>query len=115
MGGAAALMEEVAATKISGEEDRYSHTDLWDFKANFDGSQEDLDLVKPAHRKGYPDFVKKVDENFKVVDDTLAKYKSGEGYELYDKLSEADRKVLAAEVNALATDLSTLRGKLGLG
>ncbi len=32
VGGAAALMEEVAATKISGEEDRYSHTDIWDFR-----------------------------------------------------------------------------------
>jgi iron uptake system component EfeO len=115
VGGAAALMEEVAATKISGEEDRYSHTDLWDFKANFDGSKKIYDLVKPLIEKGNADFVKKVDENFKVVDDTLAKYKSGEGYELYDKLSEDDRKVLAAKVNALATDLSTLRGKLGLG
>ena len=34
VGGAAALMEEVAATKISGEEDRYSRTDFWDFQAN---------------------------------------------------------------------------------
>lgn len=31
VGGAAGLIEEVAASKISGEEDRYSHTDLWDF------------------------------------------------------------------------------------
>jgi iron uptake system component EfeO len=115
VGGAAALMEEVAATKISGEEDRYSHTDLWDFKANFDGSQKIYELVKPLIEKDNADFVKKVDANFKVVDDTLAKYKTANGYELYDKLSEDDRKVLAAKVNALATDLSTLRGKLGLG
>ncbi|MEI9899458.1 MAG: imelysin family protein [Hyphomicrobium sp.] len=79
VGGAAALMEEVAATKISGEEDRYSHTDLWDFKANFDGSKKIYDLIKPLIEKDNADFVKKVDDNFKVVDDTLAKYKSGEG------------------------------------
>ncbi|MGC1329443.1 imelysin family protein, partial [Pseudomonas sp.] len=36
VGGAAALMEEVAATKVSGEEDRYSHTDLYDFQGNVD-------------------------------------------------------------------------------
>jgi iron uptake system component EfeO len=114
VGGAAALMEEVAATKISGEEDRYSHTDLWDFKANFDGSKKIYDLVKPLIEKANADFVTKVDENFKVVDDTLAKYKTADGYELYDKLSDADRKILAAKVNALATDLSTLRGKLAL-
>ena len=114
VGGAAGLMEEVAATKISGEEDRYSHTDLWDFKANFDGSQEIFDLVKPLLGKKDPEFVKSVSENFKVVDDTLAKYKTADGYELYDKLSQPDRTVLAAKVNTLAEQLSTLRGKLGL-
>ncbi len=114
VGGAAGLMEEVAATKISGEEDRYSHTDLWDFKANFDGSQEIFDLVKPLLDKKDPEFVKSVSENFKVVDDTLAKYKTADGYELYDKLSQPDRTVLAAKVNTLAEQLSTLRGKLGL-
>ncbi|RBP13183.1 iron uptake system component EfeO [Roseiarcus fermentans] len=114
VGGAAALMEEVAKTKISGEEDRYSHTDLWDFKANFDGSQKIFVLLEPVLAKKDPDFVKKVAENFTVVDATLAKYRTAEGYEPYDKLSEPDRTVLSAKVNALAEDLSTLRGKLGL-
>lgn len=114
VGGAAALMEEVAATKISGEEDRYSHTDLWDFKANFDGSQKIFELVRPLIEKTEADFVKKVADNFATVDATLAKYKDGEGYQLYDKLTDDDRKVLATAVNTLAEDLSTLRAKLGL-
>ncbi|NTS33485.1 iron uptake system component EfeO [Phyllobacterium sp. YR620] len=114
VGGAAVLMEEVAATKISGEEDRYSHTDLWDFKANFDGSRKIFDLVRPLIEKDEAAFVTKVSANFDAVDTTLAKYKTADGYELYDKLSEDDRKVLAAAVNTLAEDLSTLRGKLGL-
>ncbi|MBX3538425.1 MAG: iron uptake system protein EfeO [Chelatococcus sp.] len=114
VGGAAALMEEVAATKISGEEDRYSHTDLWDFKGNFDGSEKIFILVRPLIEKKDPDFVKKVADNFSVVGTTLAKYKSGEGYQSYDKLTDDDRKVLASAVNTLAEDLSTLRGKLGL-
>lgn len=114
VGGAAVLMEEVAATKISGEEDRYSHTDLWDFKANFDGSRKIFDLVRPLIEKDEAAFVTKVSSNFDAVDTTLAKYKTADGYELYDKLSEDDRKVLAAAVNTLAEDLSTLRGKLGL-
>ena len=46
VGGAAGLIEEVAASKISGEEDRYSHTDLWDF-ANIDGAQKIVDLLRP--------------------------------------------------------------------
>ncbi len=113
VGGAAALMEEVAATKISGEEDRYSHTDLWDFKANFDGSRKIFELVKPLLTSDDA-FVAKVTDNFQTVDETLAKYRTGDGYETYDKLTEADRTVLAAAVNTLAEDLSTLRGKLGL-
>lgn len=113
VGGAAALMEEVAATKISGEEDRYSHTDLWDFKANFDGSRKIFELVKPLLGKDVA-FVSKVSGNFQTVDETLARYRKGDGFATYDKLSEADRTVLAASVNTLAEDLSTLRGKLGL-
>ena len=38
--GAAELIEEVSTGKITGEEDRYSHTDLWDFAANVDGSEK---------------------------------------------------------------------------
>ncbi|WP_152044810.1 iron uptake system protein EfeO [Aureimonas psammosilenae] len=114
VGGAAALMEEVAATKISGEEDRYSRTDLWDFKANFDGSKKIFDLVRPLIEKNDAAFVTKVDTSFKTVDETLAKYRAGEGFQSYEKLTDGDRRVLAANVNTLAEDLSTLRGKLGL-
>ncbi|WP_182085924.1 iron uptake system protein EfeO [Aureimonas sp. ME7] len=114
VGGAAALMEEVAATKISGEEDRYSGTDLWDFKANFDGSRKIFDLVRPLIEKDDTAFVQKVNGSFQTVDTTLAKYRKGEGYAHYSELTDGDRKVLAANVNTLAEDLSTLRGKLGL-
>lgn len=115
VGGAAVLMEEVAATKISGEEDRYSHTDLWDFQANFDGSRKIFELFKPLLGKDDKAFVGKVEANFATVDKILAKYKTADGFQTYDKLTDADRKVLAAAVNTLAEDLSTLRGKLGLG
>jgi iron uptake system component EfeO len=114
VGGAAVLMEEVAATKISGEEDRYSHTDLWDFRGNFDGASKIVELVRPLIAKDEADFLKKVDANFARVDAILGKYKEGDGYMHYEKLTDADRKVLAAAVNTLAEDLSTLRAKLGL-
>jgi len=114
VGGAAVLMEEVAATKISGEEDRYSHTDLWDFRANFDGSYKIVELVRPLIAKKEAAFLAKVDVNFSKVSKTLDKYKQGAGYVSYEKLTEDDRKVLAVAVNTLAEDLSTLRAKLGL-
>ncbi len=112
VGGAAVLMEEVAATKISGEEDRYSHTDLWDFRGNFDGARKIVELVRPLVTDAA--FLAQVDANFATIDTTLEKYREGEGYMTYDKLSDADRVAMAAAVNKLAEDLSTLRGKLGL-
>lgn len=112
VGGAAALMEEVAATKISGEEDRYSHTDLWDFRGNFDGSQKIVELVRPLVDDEA--FLATVDANFATIDEILSKYQEGDGYVTYDHLTGQDRVVLAGAVNTLAEDLSTLRGKLGL-
>lgn len=114
VGGAAALMEEVAATKVSGEEDRYSRTDLWDFKANFDGAHKIVDLTRPLIAATEGDFLTTVDANFATVYDILKKYQSGEGYVSYVELTDADRTALSAAVNTLAEDLSTLRGKLGL-
>jgi len=115
VGGAAVLMEEVAATKISGEENRYSHTDLWDFQANFEGAYKIVELLRPLVVKENKAFSDKTDANFKVVFDTLAKYRTPDGgFETYSKLSERDRKLLAGRVNTLAEDLSKLRGMLGL-
>ena len=56
----------------------------------------------------------RVDANFARVDATLAKYKQGDGFQSYDKLSVADRNALKRSITALAEDLSTLRGKLGV-
>jgi len=115
VGGAAVLMEEVAATKISGEENRYSHTDLWDFQANFEGAYKIVELLRPLVVKENKAFSDKADANFKTVFDTLAKYRTADGgFETYSKLSERDRKLLAGRVNTLAEDLSKLRGMLGL-
>ncbi|AUV01582.1 iron uptake system protein EfeO [Phytobacter ursingii] len=114
VGGAAGLIEEVAATKISGEEDRYSHTDLWDFQANVDGAQKIVNLLRPQLQKNNAELLGKVDANFKKVDAILAKYRTKDGYETYDKLTDADRNALKGPITTLAEDLAQLRGVLGL-
>lgn len=114
VGGAADLIEEVAATKISGEEDRYSRTDLWDFQANVDGAQKIVNLLRPLLEKANPTLLGKVDANFKTVDSVLAKYKTKDGFESYEKLSDADRTALKGPITTLAEDLAQLRGVLGL-
>ncbi|PUX58659.1 iron uptake system protein EfeO, partial [Cronobacter sakazakii] len=114
VGGAAGLIEEVAASKISGEEDRYSHTDLWDFQANIDGAQKIVNLLRPQLQKENAPLLAKVDANFKKVDAILAKYRTKDGFETYDKLTDADRNALKGPITSLAEDLSLLRGVLGL-
>lgn len=114
VGGAAALIEEVGATKITGEEDRYSHTDLWDFKANVDGARKIVDLLHPLTVKANKDLSQKIHANFETVEKILAKYKTKDGYETYDKLTPEDRNALQGPITTLAEDLSKLRGTLGL-
>jgi iron uptake system component EfeO len=115
VGGAAGLIEEVAANKISGEEDRYSRTDLWDFAANIDGSQKIVELLRPMLKTANPELLKRVDANFAKVNTGLGKYKTPDGgYQTYDKLKDIDRKDLKASITLLAEDLSKLRGTLGV-
>jgi iron uptake system component EfeO len=114
VGGAAALIEEVGKTKITGEEDRYSHTDLYDFQANVDGAKKIVDLLHPLTAKADAKLSADVDKNFAAVDKILAKYKVGPGWQSYDKVTEEDRTALKGPVTALAEDLSKLRGVLGL-
>ena len=114
VGGAAVLIEEVAGSKISGEEDRYSHTDLADFQANIEGSQKIVDLFREPIAAKDQALLDNTDNNFKQVNAILAKYRKGDGFETYDKLTEADKKALQTPINALAEDLAKLRGTLGL-
>ena len=114
VGGAAVLIEEVANSKISGEEDRYSRTDLSDFQANIEGAQKIIELFRPMIAEKDQALLDKTDANFKQVTDILAKYRTEKGFQPYDKLTDADRKNLQAPINALAEDLAKLRGILGL-
>jgi iron uptake system component EfeO len=115
VGGAAALIEEVAATKVSGEEERYSGTDLWDFQANVDGAQKIFDLLRPLIAARNPKLDARVQANFTKVDGLLALYRDQDRQMTnYDKLSPRDRNALKGAITALAEDLSQLRGTLAL-
>lgn len=114
VGGAAELIEEVAATKISGEEDRYSHTDLWDFNANVEGAKKIVDLLRTVLSSRDAALLARVDDNIKEVDGLLAKYNTGKGFKDYGQLTEADKTAMKGPITTLAEDLSKLRGTLGL-
>ncbi|GGN72472.1 lipoprotein [Actinoplanes lobatus] len=104
--GAKALLDEVASGKITGEEDRYSHTDLWDFNANIDGSKAAIASLRPVLEERDAALVKTLDAEFANVDATLAKHRSGDGWKLHNELSQADLKELTDAINALAEPIS---------
>jgi iron uptake system component EfeO len=104
--GAKELLDEVATGKITGEEDRYSHTDLWDFKANVEGSQGAVAALRPVIDEKDPTLGPLLDERFAAVDALLEEYRAGDGYRLYTELTEDDTRRMAEAVDALGEPVS---------
>jgi iron uptake system component EfeO len=107
--GATELLNEVAAHKITGEEDRYSHTDLSDFQANVDGAKKAFDLLVPGLRLVDADLAGTVTQRFADVQGALAGY--GKNVE-YSTVDDAKRRELTQLVDALAEPLSQVGGKV---
>lgn len=114
VGGAAELLEEVASKKISGEEERYSKADLWDFQANIDGAQVIVRLLRDHLKDRDAALLTRVESNFGKVDRALAKYREKDGFATYDALKPEDQKALKGPITVLAEDLSKLKGTFGL-
>lgn len=107
--GAVDLLNEVATSKITGEEEVYSHTDLYDFKANIEGAEKIFEIFKPLIEKKDSKLVTDLTEKFKAVNELLAKYKKGDkDYILYTQLTKDDTKALAEAVTKLGEPLSQM-------
>ncbi|MFE0643810.1 iron uptake system protein EfeO [Streptomyces sp. NPDC058877] len=109
--GAKELLDEVASGKVTGEEERYSHTDLVDFKANVEGAQKSFELLKPVAAKNDPKLVAELDKQFAALSTLLDTYRTDKNsyvFTSYDKVGKAERKELSDGVNALAEPLSKL-------
>jgi len=109
-GGAQGLLDEIASSKITGEEDIFSHTDLWDFKANVDGSQTAVASVRPILDERNADLGKRVDGRFADVEALLEKYRQGDGFVSYDKVTEPQRQELSRAIDALSKEVSQVQG-----
>ena len=115
--GAQELIEEVAAPdgKLSGEEDRYSGTDLYDFLANVEGSEALVDFLAPALEESDPELLATIREQFATLYEHLAALGSFEdGFVQYSEVTQEQKDELAADLGALAESLSLLNGTLGL-
>jgi iron uptake system component EfeO len=112
--GAAELIEEVSGGKITGEEDRYSHTDLWDFAANVEGARKGFDLLTPAIEGKDADLVTTIDALFDELEGQLATYADGDGYASYEELTEDDKTAMKTTLAELSENLALVAGVLGL-
>ncbi|MEV7007786.1 iron uptake system protein EfeO [Streptosporangium sp. NPDC051022] len=113
--GAKELLDEVATGKVTGEEEAFSHTDLWDFKGNVDGAFKVYELLRPIVRERNAELVTTLDTEFGDLRAVLAKHADGEGFVPYTDLSREQVKELVDALNALAEPLSGLSAVISSG
>jgi len=122
--GAKSLLDEVARSKVTGEEERYSRIDLVDFAGNVDGAKYVYTALRPALQHRNPQLVAALDQRFPALTQLLdshrakagsAGYLPGSPYVSYDALSKAQVRALAVEVDALSEPLGQLAGAVAAG
>ncbi|UPK43668.1 iron uptake system protein EfeO [Paenibacillus pabuli] len=112
--GAVELLNEVSSSKVTGEEERYSHTDLYDFAANVEGAREIYNLLKDDLAAKDKDLDQQIADRFDALEKELAPFKDGDGYVSYEKLKDEDVKKLSQNLDALAEPLSNMGQVLGV-
>lgn len=107
--GASGLLEEVSTSKVTGEEERYSHTDLSDFGANIVGAKAAFQSLQQAVTTSDSALATRISAGFTSIEAELAKYQKADGsYLLYTSLTPVQIAALATSVNKLSEPLSKL-------
>ena len=108
--GTKGLLDEVATGKVTGEEEIFSHTDLWDFQGNVDGARVGFEGLEPLLRTTDPALADEIATRFDELQVLLDAQREGDGFVLYTDLDEAEVRGLSDAVNALSEPLSRLTG-----
>ena len=106
--GSRGLLEEVATGKVTGEEEYWSRTDLWDFQANVDGARVAFEGVQAILEQKDPELAEELQTRFDDLQALLDQHRVGDGFKTYDELTPDEIKALADAVNALSEPLSRL-------
>ncbi|GAA1391186.1 iron uptake system protein EfeO [Luteococcus peritonei] len=104
--GAKTLLDEVATGKVTGEEEIWSHTDLYDFQANVDGARVAWKGLEPLLKKKDAELNSQLTLKFAALQKLLDAQRQGDGFVGYDKLTKDQVKELSDAVNALSEPLS---------
>lgn len=115
--GATDLVNEIQSSKITGEEERYSHIDLLDFEGNLAGANEAVSVLLPTLKQKDPELADTIATRYQQTADALAKYVAKPGYEQtgyvdYRKVTADQRRTLSQTVDAYAEAVSKLAGKI---
>ena len=109
--GANELLGEVSASKITGEEERYSHIDLVDFEANVEGAEAAFEAVEPLLSEKDPKLAKEIEASFEGL--RLAEaLPARRRLRLLHRTDKADTRKLAQEIDALAEELSQVPAQI---
>lgn len=104
--GAVSLLDEASHSKISGEEDRYSHTDLYDLAANIEGSQAAFNCFKDYLSIKNPGLQQDVTTKFQKIEDILKPFRTSNGFVDYATLKDSDKRSIAQGIDAAGESLS---------
>jgi iron uptake system component EfeO len=113
--GAQDLLDEVASSKITGEEERYSHIDLLDFQGNDEGAEQAFADLQPTLTTIDGPLTNQISTAFAALNKLLDTYRTGDnpsGFALYTTLNDADKQKLAAGVKAVQEPLSQVASKV---
>lgn len=106
--GSKALLDEIATGKITGEEERYSHTDLWDLEANFEGSRTAIAALRPYLMTKDKALVETIDARAKALGSLLESHRKGDGFVLYTELSKDEVRALSDALDAFSEPVSKI-------
>jgi iron uptake system component EfeO len=109
------LLTGISTTTVVGEEERYSHTDLWDVAAGIAGANEAFAALRPALLVRDPALVRQIEARFADVTDWLDRYRQGAGYVDWTAVSQPQLRALSVAVDALAEPMSQMAATLSAG
>ncbi|MBD5656828.1 MAG: EfeM/EfeO family lipoprotein [Candidatus Eremiobacteraeota bacterium] len=113
--GAVELLDEVSKTKITGEEERYSHLDLLDMEANIEGSEQAYADLQPVLVQIDPQLAATLTADFGALDALVNTYRDPAalgGFKPYGQLTPADVLSLSRAVSTVAEPLSQVAAKV---
>lgn len=107
--GAQGLLDEISTSKITGEEDIFSHTDLYDFQANLEGSRAAVASLEKAITERDPELLTEINQRFDDVQALLDTHREGDGFVSYDTVDEAQRRELSEALDTLTASVVTVQ------